>query len=526
MPQFYAPPPKSLAARLAAIRPILADSDVPGPVLEFESFEPDRAPLGSPGSPTLTNGVPVPDGFGPQADFSADTSTALDGRARGLSAAQNSEGVVFVHAGDDKKLYYINAAAEVSNVSKSGGYDGADDGGWEFTLDNLTVIATNYEDAIQSFTLGTSTLFADHITSTNKPKARHIDIVRDQFLVMANTNDTTDGVKPSRVWWSAAGDTTDADPDAATLCDFQDVKGAGWAQKVVGGVEYGLVFFENAIERMDFVGGGEIFSFNRIDRKRGTEIPGSVIAQGRRVFYHSPEGFMMTEGTGESIPIGHGRVDKWFDDQFDLQYRSRVTAAIDPLRKLVYWGFPGTGSSGGTPNILAIYNYVEDKWGEAEITHEILLRSMTQGLTLDGLDTISTDLDALAFSLDSRAWSGGTFKLAGFNTSNLYGFFDGANLAATLTTGEKMLNPGYFTRTTGMLPMVDAAASNITGAIGGRNRTVDSVSFDTAQSLNTDGIIPANNSSRYVRGRMIVAAGASWNHAQGLELLTTREGVY
>ena len=33
-----------------------------------------------------------------------------------------------------------------------------------------------------------------------KPRARHVDVVRE-FLVLGNTNDTTDGAVPNRVWW-------------------------------------------------------------------------------------------------------------------------------------------------------------------------------------------------------------------------------------------------------------------------------------------------------------------------------------
>ena len=519
----YALPPESLAARLRAISPMLVDTETPGPVLQFAPFMPDRTPLGSQGSPNVINAIPIPDGYGPVKDFATVASSALTARAQGGTAVQDAGGVVRVFAGDAGKLYLIDVGGTVNDVSKSGGYSTGADEAWEFALDGQTVIATNYADPVQSYTLGTSTLFADHLTSTLKPKMRHMDTIRE-FLVGGNTDDATDAVKTARIWWSGIGDTKDLDPAANTQSDFQDVRGVGQNQRIVGGVEYGLAFFESAIERMTYVGAGEVFRFDRIDRKRGTDIPNSVIAHGRRVFFHSPEGFMVNHGAGESEHIGHGKVDKWFDDQFDTADLSRMSAAIFPLEKSVAWLFPGTGNVDAVPNIIAFYNYAEDKWGEAEITLQILIRALSLGFTLEQLDTISTSLDLLPSSLDSKAWQGGRTIPAGFNSSRVYGTFSGANLQATIDTGERMINPGYFSRVSGMVPLVDGGT--VTGGIGGRDRQIDSVSFDTAQSLNSDGIIPAENSSRYHRARIVIAAGGTWNRAQGVQFLSAREGHY
>ena len=54
-----------------------------------------------------------------------------------------------------------------------------------------------------------------------------------------------------------------------------------------------------------------------------------------------------------------------------------------------------------------IYNYSLDRWSTGEIDFEFMNTSAQEAFSLDALDEISTDLDALPFSLDSWAWLDG-----------------------------------------------------------------------------------------------------------------------
>jgi hypothetical protein len=353
--------------------------------------------------------------------------------------------------------------------------------------------------------------------------------VRD-FVVLGNTSDTTDGVKNERVWWSAVADSQDFDPDAATQSDFQDIKDAGWVQRVVGGAEYGLVFMESAVERMTYNASGLVFQFDRVDRKRGTPIPNSVIGFGRHVFFISEEGFMLTDGV-TSTPIGQNRVDRTFWGQFDLSNISRVSAAVDPVNKLVMWAFPGTGNT-GEANKRFTYNWADDKWSEQDIDCELIFRSLGQGTTLDGLDAaVGTDIDDAAtfkFSFDSRAFTGGEALLGGFDTSNKYGTFTGTNIAATLDTTEKNLFPGRLADVTGIRPLIETAGGTVavTGTVAGRLNQQETVSFDTAAAINTDGFCPVLNSNRFHRGRVIIPADDDWTACQGAAFNATPSGIF
>lgn len=484
------------------------------PLLDFGQFAPDLPIFKNPGLSVARNVVPRGVSYGPLPDLTA-TSTAMTGECYGAGVAVDTGHNTWIYSADSTKIY-SHVGGVPTDVSKSGGYAPAIDSRWEFTqFAHNYFIGTDYDDAVQYIAPG-GIIFADLLTSTLKPKARHLAVVRN-FLVLGNTQDGTDGVRPNRVWWSGINDPTDFDPAAATQCDYEDLTGGGWIMRVIGNREFGLIFTEHNVVRMTYVGPSPIFDFQAIDEKRGTPIPGSVISHGRRVYYISQDGFFFTEGAGESIPIGNNRVDRYFWDQFDLANRHRVTAAVDSVRKLIMWGFPGTGNTSGAPNRILIYNWVDNKWSDAAVDHELLFSALTQGYTIDSLDTYSTDIDSLPYSLDSLAWTGGLFRLAGFNTAHRLGTFTGSNLAATFETGEPSLGGGRLFRTEYVRPWVDGGT--VTAAVAGRKRLVDAVSsYGTAESMEDDGTIKLVDENRFQKFRVSVAAGGTWTHATGIDV--------
>jgi hypothetical protein len=477
----------------------------------FAEWMPDLPAFNNPGATTANNVIPRKQSYGPIGAL-ATKSDALTARAQGVAAASNTEGAVTVYAGDETKLYSL-AAEAFTDRSKSGGYSTSVDSDWEFTQFGNTMLATNYDDPVQGITVG-GTIFSDHFSSSDKPKFRHMAIVGD-FVVGGNSNDSTDGVKPNRVWWSGINDSEDFTPSAATQCDFNDLPAGGWVQRIIGG-EYGVIFLEREIVRMSYRGSPLVFRFDRVEKRRGTPIPGSVINLGRLVFFISEEGFFAFDGI-QSTPIGVNKVDRQFWDNFDTTYISRVSSAIDPINKLVIWGYPDNNATAGSPNKLLIYNWQEGRWSDADVDHQILGRSLSQGLTLDGLDTLSTNIDTgFLFSFDSRAYTGGEFKLTAFDTSKRYCFFTGNNLAATIETGEFQLSPGKTSHIRSLRPHIDGGT--ITAAIAPRALQTATATFGTAASINTSGECSLRDNSRFQRVRCSVASGGTWTHAQGVEV--------
>lgn len=587
-PSVPATPKPGLHARMAEVYDILKLTSPEWATIPFGDWMPDLPDLANPGATVAKNVIPAERSYRPLGALQAATG-ALDSAALGIVIGRDSSGNHYNYAGDAGKLYEVRASG-ITDKSKGGGYSTGSGDVWEFVLFGSRLLGTNFTDPVQGIDVGAAGLFADQITSTLKPKFRHLAVVRE-FLVGGNSNDASDGDVPHRTWWSGYRDPLDFDPDAQTQCDFEDRPGAGWVQRIIGGLEYGLVIQERGITRMTYSGGDSIFQFDSIDRKRGTPIPNSVIGHGRLVYFISEEGFFVTDGT-QSYPIGANQVDKTFWAQFDVNNAALVSAAIDPVNKLVAWAFPGAGG------ITKIYfhDWQDRRWSEAEVDLEILVNATSEGFTLEDLDAVALDaaadttisineasgqtvisvtsvsgfsandtvritlndasihqttvasvgvgeitiddalpsaadagerfvrttIDVLTPGLDSFQWKGGGLNFGAFDTSHKLAYFDGANLAATIETGEHELNPSQLSKVTKGRALIDGGT--ITAAVAGRNRLVDAVAYDGSVALDDIGELGFLNESRYHRFRASIAAGGTWQHAQAMQVQASAMG--
>ena len=508
----------TLTDRLQKNYQIIAQTEPQPVTVEFGPWLPDLPALGNPGATVARNVIPAKRSYLPVGSLMA-ASDALAARALAAVRARDSTGNFYNYAADAAALYEIRSSG-VTDKSKAGGYTTPGETAVEFAQWRDQLVSTNYGDPVQVITVGSAGLFADLFTSTERPKAKHAAVI-NQFLVVGNINSTADGVVPCRINWSAFGDILDMDPNSQTQSDFEDRPHGGEIQAIVGHLQYGLVIQETAVVRMTYAGGAEVFQFDRIDRQRGTPVPLSVISHGRFTYFLSEEGFYVNDGT-QSYPIGDGMVDKTLWRQFEIQSKHLMSAAVDPLNKLVAWAFL---SSGGVGKIF-FYYWPDRKWSEAEIECQILANTTSEALSLEDLDAIYASLeamDAAGVTLDSAQFKGGGLLFGCFNTDNKLAYFDGSNLKATLETGESELFAGRYAKIVKLRPLVDGG--DLTAAVAGRNRLVDAAVYDAAFGLDAIGEVGVKpNEARYHRFRCEIAAGGTWEHAQGVQVLATPMG--
>jgi hypothetical protein len=491
-------------------------------MISFSDFRPDAPALSPYGR--LASGV-VPrggDSYGPVASLSSQTN-ALDAMVKGVISAKDSDGNVYVYAGDASKLYE-SVSLTFSDQSKSGGYSTADGEVWEFTQFGNRIIATNYADAVQYIVIGTgsSSDFADLFTSTDKPKAKHIAAVRD-FVVLGFVNDEA-GVTPHRVRWGGINNSADMDESQATLAGKQDLAEGGAVQKILGGPEYGIIIQESVIRRMSFVGTPLIFDFSGIiDPSRGTHVPNSVISNGRQHYFWTEEGVFYTDGSGV-YPIGDERVDRWLLNQFDPLNRHLVSSAVDVKNKLIAWAFPGEGAT-STANRILFYHYTSGKFSYVDMETDMIVRAFTQGQTVDS--GIITDIDIApwaSLSVDSDQFKGRRFRFAAFDTAHRLAFFTGSNVEATIDTPEVEINPGFRSKVMATWPKVDGGTPSV--SVGHRNLPNEAPTFAATSAMNSIGFCSQDINARYHRFRLSIASGGSWEHAQGIEVEARRMGRY
>jgi hypothetical protein len=492
-------------------------------IIPFGEWTPDQPAINSNGVIEASGCYPRTAGsYGPLSTLSAVTS-ALSERCQGaFSARKSSNGIIYTFSGDVANLYYTTGTTwtEISDAT----YAIGSDEWWNFAQYGDRVIAVNIGVATKQYRLDTLPATVSAL-SASAPQARYVTTVRE-FVVVGNTYDGTDGSKPGRVWWSGFDNPTSwPTPGSVTAVaeqsDFNDMPSGGWVQGIigaVGGVD-ALVFMESAIYRMSYEGPPTIFRFDEIERARGCSAPGSIVNTGKLAAYLAEDGFYVCDGI-QSQPIGAGKVDKWFFSTADQTYLNRITGTADPINKLIIWSFC-SGLTGNTPDKVILWNWDLNRWSYGDLACEMLLRAKTTGYTLEGLDAVSSSIDALPLSLDSRIWTGGRIALAGFDTSHRLAYMTGANQAATIITGE-FDGQGKRLFVQGIRPVVDGGT--VTASVGYRDTPSGSVTYTTAQAAGVNGISPTRVSARFARARVQIAAGGTWTHAVGVEPFLRPDG--
>jgi len=489
-------------------------------IIPFGAWKPDEADFGSPNSTVAKNVIPLAtNDYGPLPGISV-FSDAITARAQGAIGAQDKDGNVFNFSGDASKLYQMSAGLW-TDISRTAGYTTAADDAVEFIKYKEKIITANgLTDPLQSYTMGTSSLFQDLTTSNSAPSARHIAVIDPDFVMVGNTTDANDGAVPYRVWWSAFADPTDwpvpgsADAEAKQS-DFTDLANGGWVQRITGAIggASGAVFMEHSVYRVDYEGPPTVFRFTEIEKARGTPAPNSVINLGPFGAYLGEDGFYMFDGS-QSVPIGAGQVDRTFFADLNQSFYTRVWGAADPINKQFYWVYPGGSSTNGVPDKTIVYNWHTKKWSFGEFNSEMIYSSFGTGYTLETLDNLGFNLDTLPASLDSRAWSGGRPNLSVFNDSHQLGYFSGDNLEATIETGE-FPQSDRVVYVDGIRPLVDGGTPTV--EIGHRATQDSGVTYTNPSTVGADNVAPQRIAARYLRTRVKVPAASSWEHAIGIE---------
>lgn len=473
---------------------------------------PDLPEFGNKGTSTVLNVVPAETSYRSFPSL-ATYSNALTARCQGTFSVKDSATNVYNFAGDATKLYQESSATFYIDSSRlaGGAYTIATDDFWEFTAWGNTVIGVNGADVAQELTLGAANFIA---LAGTPPIAKHVAVVRD-FVVMGNVSSF-----PQRVQWSGTNNSQTWATSASTLADAQDLAGDGGAvQKVVGG-EYGTIFQERSIWRMSFVGSPVVFQFDQVEKNRGALSPQSVVGYGNFTFYLADEGFLVFNGS-TSTPIGDKKINRTFFNDLDPGYAYRVNAVVDPVNQLYIVAYPGAGNVGGNPNKLLIYHWGYEKWAPVEVTTEILAKRVSRGYTLDGLDSYSTNLDAIPISLDSRFWTGGLVSLGAFNSSHKMNSFTGTAMNATVDTTEAEISKGNRTQVNGIRPLVQNNTPMV--SLGTRNLLTETVTYGGAVSPDTTGVCSFRSNARYHRAR--IQTTGSFDHIIGIDVVgSTKEG--
>lgn len=483
--------------------------------IPFGPWTPDATDIGHNGLEEALNCFPRADGYAAMPEMqtfgsSVTASAVLTGYStRDLSA----NGYTF--CGTNDHLYKQSSTGAWDAVNRTASY-GA--GVFRFATFGNTLLAVNGVDSLQVYTLGTSTRFLDASASASAPVATYIAVVRD-FVFLGRITSAF-----NRVQWSHINNPLRYGRSQPNQSDFQDLPGDGGNVVGITGGDFGLVLTDRSIHRFSYIGAPLVFRRDEIAPNTGCIAAGSIARYQNLTFFLSGNGFMLCDGA-TAVSIGDEQVDDWFFENADSGFYDRMSAAIDPDRKLYVLSFTSTTSTNGTPDKLLIYNFESRRWTNASETMECLFSGIARGAyTLEQLDTFGT-LDSLVHSLDSDQWGGSKQNvLAGFNSSHVFETLNGASYkAATLITGEGQLYDGMRAMVREVRPLVQGdSATTISARLGVRNRLIDSVSYGAAASMNLHGLCPVRMNARFHRMRFDVSGGFDRLHA--FEVAAVKDG--
>lgn len=459
----------------------------------FKEWLPDQPDLSNPGLTEAQNVIPVDGTYKSYSPLAGGGLSTLNARPQGAYVQLFPPASQSVFAGTNSRLY-------VSSDDKSAAtYNTASTGFWRFATFEDQIIATNGVDLPQYRALETTGSFATLGSAVGTaPAAVHVESI-GQFVVLGNLPASQRHV----VRWSGIADHLSwPTPGSATAIAQQSGEQelnfhSGAVTGISGGDQYGLVFQENGINRVTYVGGSTVFQFDDIDSGRGCAFPNGLVRAGSLVYFPSADGFFVTDGVGIK-PIGDGKVNRYFYSNCDFSFRQRVYGAHDARNRCIWWSFPTSTSTSGRPNQILIYNYVEGRWSRASDETEVLT---TYGTLLN------------TFSSAVIAW----------RTDLGYQFFNAAPGSAVLTTAELELNPGGYAFINGVRGLVDVTLNAMTGAIGTRDARTGPVSYTSETTANSrTSLMNFRAEARYHRARLTIAG--TFNAAQGLEFQAEPSG--
>lgn len=386
---------------------------------------------------------------------------------------------------------------------------------WRFKQFGDFIVAVNINDAPQYYALGVSTEFTN--LPGSPPNARQLAVWGDHLALFNG----------STVSWSDTnniGNWTTGNAGSQTFPDGGDIQGSFDATNP-------LIVQREAIRAATFVPGStKVFTFVKINDKRGAISPYALGTRGEFLFFADTSAFYQLAATGQVLPVGFEKVDRFSFGLIGGNDPNSVYCEVDPVRPRVYFAIKSNSQASSFDRLLVL-DWQIGEWSKIETPLNILfpLAAGTFGQDLDTdvpNDPDDEFLDTDAPSLDSSIYESGAPLMAAFDTNFQLGFFNGANAEAYIETSEMGEITGQMRRVTELYPAVDAAnLSHIHVSIGARNRRSDSFVWTTEFSPSTNtGICRKRSRARFHKYRLRVEAAAVWAFLQGVNDNATAAG--
>lgn len=471
----------------------------------FGEWLPDLPELNNPGLTEALNVLPADGSYRSFQTFDTSfTQGSLPADVVGAFSTYQPANAVAVFAGTRTRLYKNSGPTSSFSDLSSATYSTATDGYWSWEQYENLIIACNGVDSPQHVTINSSSSFSVLGSSVGTaPAARCIGRI-GQFIMLGNVPSASGayvrwcGIDNPLSWPTPGSSTAVAQQSGEQYF----AEGDGEVMSISSGDQFAIVFQRHAITRVTYVGGDVVFQFDNINSGRGVWYPNATVQVGGVTYFIAQDGFYRTNGV-QVDPIGVGKIDRWFRANVEASFAHRVYGAADLNQNLIYWAFPESGSSDGTPTHLLIYSLSENRFTHAEQPLNALV---------SGPPSVTLPYDE----------SFGTW-VKGFSTANALGYFSGDPGTAVLTTGEFEGTPGGRTFLQGVKPFVTGTSPAVTVAIGTRNSQGESVTYTAERTATArTGFADFRSEARFHRARVTIVG--AFDRAIGVQVQTVPSG--
>lgn len=206
----------------------------------------------------------------------------------------------------------------------------------------------------------TSATNAPHVTATSAPTQSNFILVspNDRHAICFATNEFGTGDFNSMlVRWSDQEDFTNWTPAINTtsgetaLADGTEIIGAVRTRSAI------LIWTDNALYSMSYIGGRFVFSFNQLGTNCGLIAPHAAIDYDGVSYWMGDNNFYGYDGRVQNLPC---TVRRHLFEDFNNTNKDKVYAGINSEFKEIIWLYPKANST--EPNAYIIYNTEEKTW--------------------------------------------------------------------------------------------------------------------------------------------------------------------
>ena len=461
---------------------------------------PDFLPFEMPegGLKVATNVLPYDEYYAPALDYVAYSSNVVSGTPLSGQQFRANDNQRYVFVGTDTKLYRLEPSKSLTDVTRvSGGDYTSGDNRWYFEQFGEYIIATDFIDVPQ--------ILKPNLASANfqalggsPPKSKYL-LLHKSHLIHAYV-DEGGTINPKKVVWSAREDVEDYTPSLTTGADSQvlaDAAGEITGIAAVGGLF--AIFHENSISLAWYSGAQFTYNFATNKVKNIGAISGTIISVGEMAYFWDDRDIYRFDGV-EARSIGEG-VRNTVLSSINIAYPHRITTAHDVRKGIIFWAYPSTASTDGTPDKLLCYNYRKNRFALVELDLECIfaMHKFANESNIDAWDAMYASMDTdVPFHMDSNFWFANAPGVGAVNSTAKVGTLSGVALTGTIETREIKAPNDRVTMVRRVRPKADNPVTAIQAAIGSRFKEADTMTYSPNSTVGSTGYANVRRSGRFL----------------------------